>query len=706
MSEVLNSTAENNFKKDKKASSQINSFFSPKSVAIIGASSKPGNQGGRIVKSLQTQGYPGQITLVHPKGPTIDSLKQVKTIEDLPEGIDLAIAALPAVDIPALIKPLAEKNIRHIIVISGGFSETGEQGETLQKNLESVCHEFGVQIIGPNCLGVFSASDHFNSFFLSPKDISFPEPGPVGILSQSGAFTSLILDRFSHLEIGVKRAVNFGNRAGIGENELLEFFMEDPQISVIGLYLEGFQNGIQFLDIARKVNQKKPIVIWKGGHFKEGKQAAKAHSASLASSIEVFRAACKKTGIIEVFGFEEFVQAIQILTLQPVPKGPNVLLVSNGGGMGVYLTDLCQRYGLKIKEPTQPAKKILQSFLPHYFSIQNPIDLTGSGTNQQCVQTVETLLQSGEYDSLLMVLLSGTEGINSDIADKLLNKIPKHIPLVFVAYGKNLFPSMEQAFSPHRIPVFSSAEAAAQSLSVLTQRAQYLKFPPGSKDDFLSETSVTEWPWDPQDPVDEIRLKEHLRNNGIEVPQNEHLKNQADLKNAIHKLGFPIVLKAIQPEIKHKLELKGIRLGIQNEKELFKAWQEMNQSFPEKIWAEEQIPEGLDVMVGIHQDLSFGPVLVFGTGGHNVELINDINRVILPASEDELINLIRKTSAGKIIEGYRDQPPLNRGLLIAFLKQVEKLMIDTPHLESLDFNPIRLFKNRLVVLDAKCTLLK
>ena len=248
---------------------------------------------------------------------------------------------------------------------------------------------------------------------------TLPQPGSVATyFPERCVFLSLILNELTgeNGHIGVHRAVNFGNRMDVDESELLEIFAKDPAVSVIALYLESFQNGARFVEVARKVTRDKPVVIWKGGHAERASAAAKAHSSSLAGSYPVFQAACDKVGLIEVQGFEEFRSAIQVLSCQPVPDGERVLIVSNGGGMGVFLTDLCEREGLQIPKPSEPVREALHKRLPRYYSLENPIDLTGSGTNEQCLEAVDHLMSSGEFDSLLMVLLPGTKGINEEIA--------------------------------------------------------------------------------------------------------------------------------------------------------------------------------------------------------------------------------------------------------------------------------------------------
>jgi acyl-CoA synthetase (NDP forming) len=684
----------------------LNPFFAPKSVAVIGASPKEGNQGRRIMESLKAHGFSGRVVAVHPRGEPISPYPVVRSVAELPGDLDLAIAAVPARNVPGLVEPLAERGIRHLIVISAGFAETGLEGQILERQLREAGKRFGVRIMGPNCMGVLSPPECFNSFFLSPEEFAFPPPGPVALISQSGALMSLALDRLARLNLGVHRAVNIGNRADVGECELLEAFESDPAVRVIGLYLEGVQDGRRFVETAARVSQTKPVVIWKGGHGSRGGDAAQAHSASLAGSYEVFQAACAKADLIEAFGLEEFLQALEVFSLQPPLKGKRILIISNGGGVGVFLTDLCEKQGLKVPEPSTHAQEELRRMLPGYYSFKNPVDLTGSGTNRQCAEVVEKLLATGDYDGLLLVPLLGTAGITTEIASLIHDHVPKHLPVVAGTYGRTRVPQMSEEFKKYGIPVFHTAEAAARALKFLGQWGEQLHKPDHEQEfteTFYHCESANGWPaWHGGHPH-EMEIKNFLRNCGVRVPRNHHINERQDLENAVFKWGFPMTLKAAGADIRHKTEIGGVRIDLGTLEELTEAWEEMSSHWPGMVWAEDQMPPGLDLMVGAHRDPQFGPVLVFGSGGRHVEIFKDVGRALLPAGRDELLKMIHQTRAGKIIAGTRGLPPLALSHLVDFLRLIGGWMLDEGRIESMDFNPVRLYEFELVVLDAKIT---
>jgi acyl-CoA synthetase (NDP forming) len=678
-------------------------FFAPRSVAVIGASPKKGNLGKTIVQSLLHQKYGGTVITVHPTGHAVADCPVVKDIPGLPGTVDLAVVAVSASRVLPLLKPLAVKGVHHLIIISGGFSETGEAGEILQNQIRDEAQRLGIRIIGPNGMGVFSAPDRFNSFFLKPEELTLPQPGSVAFISQSGAFLMQMLSHLGELGVGVHRAVNFGNRIDIGECELLAEFARDPQVRVIGLYLESIQNGPRFMDTVRAVARNKPIIVLKGGKAERGRQAALAHSASLAGSYSIFKAACEQTGMIEVNGLEQMVDALQLFSEQPKSQGDHILVVSNGGGMGVLLTDLCEQADLRIPEPSPKHQSVLQGLYPSYYSFRNPIDLTGSGTNEQCVSIVEYLLKTGEYDALLLVLLPGTEGITAGIGLMLKSRLPKNLPVTVGTYG-SLFDELNSVLQGSGIPVFPTGERAAHGLELLVRQSRWMREQPETEPQIQVDTSPTlHWLRTMDQNPHEMQIKNLLGRCNISVPQHLHVNREEDIHRAVEGIGFPLTLKAVGPDIQHKTEMKGIQLDLNDEKRLFREWEAFYADWPGQVWVEQQMPPGLDLMVGAHRDPQFGPVLLFGTGGSYVELYQDIARLVLPATDEEILRGVQRTKAWKIIQGYRGKTKLDFQKLLAFLKWAADWMISESDILSLDFNPVRLYEKSLVVLDAKIT---
>ncbi len=685
-------------------SSGLEPFFAPHGVAVVGASPKAGNQGKHIVQSLKAHGFMGELYTVNSNGRPVEDVPVVTDIKQLPAEVDLVIAAISAPRVLPLLGSLADNGIYHLIIISGGFSETNEEGEALQKQLQEKARELEIRVIGPNGLGVFSAPDHFNSFFLSTESIALPDPGSVALISQSGAFLSQIMDQMAQRGIGVHRAVNFGNRVDVGEAELLEMFGNDPKVNVIGIYLESVQDGRRFFEIAKSMTPRKPVVICKGGRGKQGIKAARAHSASMASSYKVFAAAMDQAGLITVDGLEELMDSLQVLSHSAPTRGNRVLVVSNGGGMGVLMTDLCELAGWNVPEMSKDLQDQLHRFNPDYYSFRNPIDITGSGTNEQCIKILDHLIGSDEFDALLLVLLSGTEGVDSRLGDMLRKRKWIHkTPMVIGAHGRALFEGIKKALSDQHISVFPSGERAARAMNILLKAGRkHVKQVALKESQTAGHTPLPTGTWlkNLQRNPNEMELKDLLRQHNIPVPLHHPVPDNNKLEEAIKKIGFPMVLKVAGEQIQHKTGLGGVRTNLKDQREVQQAWKAMNQMWPGSIWAEKHLPKGLELMVGAYRDPDFGPILLFGSGGKYVELYQDISRILIPASQEEYIRLINQTHAGKIIDGFRGEA-LAKKHLLDFLQWTASWMVNEAAIQSLDFNPIRLYRDNLVVLDAK-----
>ena len=679
-------------------------FFAPRAVAVIGAAPKRGNLGRMIVHSLRDHQYSGDIVTVHPSGAPVANCAAVTDIKYLPKSVDLVVVAVSALKVLPLLKPLAAHGVHHLILISGGFSETGEKGEILENQIRVEARRLGLHIIGPNGMGVFSAPDRFNSFFLKPEHRILPPPGSIALISQSGAFLMQTLNHLGERGIGVHRAVNFGNRIDIGECELLEEFGRDPEVRAIGMYLESVQDGPRLLKIARGLTPHKPVVVLKGGKGERGHRAAQAHSASLAGEYAVFQAACHQTGMMEVDGLESMVDALHMFSRQPRARSNRILVVSNGGGMGVMLTDLCERAGLNIPEPSEISQFALKGHYPAYYSFRNPVDLTGSGTDEQCMAITEYLLATGEYDGLLLVLLPGTEGITAGIGPLLDERLPGNLPAAVGAYG-TLFETLSRSLKGSGIPVYPTGERAAHSLELLVRYSLQNKpaHIPEIDPTIFNAGPARHWLRPMTCDPHEMQIKNLLSQCAIPVPQHIHIKSESDLILARVCIGFPLTLKVAGPDVRHKTERSGIVLNINDDECLMREWSALETIWPGRIWVEQQMPPGLDLMVGAHRDPQFGPVLLFGTGGSHVELYEDITRLTLPATDSELLSAVQSTRIWRIIKGFRGQPPLDQIKVLALLKWVSDWMICEASIESLDMNPVRLYEKDLVVLDAKIT---
>ncbi len=672
----------------------LNRFFFPESVIIVGASPRPDNLGGRIVQSLLANQYSGRILAIHPEPLPIGTVPALESLEQVTGSWDLAIAAVSASHVPALIEPLSRKGVQNLIVISGGFAEVGEEGNRLQEQLKEQGKRFGVRIIGPNGLGVFCASSRFNSLFLSPDEVRMPKAGPVAMISQSGAFLSLVLNRLAEKGTGVSYAVNFGNRVDVDECDLLEWYSEDPSISTIGIYLESVANGPRLIQTAHAVSKKKPILILKGGQTPHGILAAHSHTAALAGSYDIFKAACEKSGILMANGLEDFLTGLQTLALQPPARGNRALIVSNGGGMGVFLTDLSESQGLDISPPPEEIQTRLRQGLPGYYSLKNPIDLTGSGTNAEFLKVVETLSTGDLYDLILLVPMPGTQGITPELAEGLSTRVSPEKPVLLATYGTHFVESFTRILLKDTIPVFSSAEDAVMIAGHLVQRGKFKS---------LTTSPTTEYAGDKtfDSPRDEWELKNTFVSAGFNVPDRIRLDNNSDLPKAASTLGSPLVLKRAATDILHKKKEGDVVLNITSAESLAEHFAGLITKNSGIVFAEKQVPDGVDLFLGVTRDPVFGPVMVFGLGGNNAELFRDVAHWILPATQVEFEGLISKPKVGQYLGTLVENWPQHRDTLLKLMGYMAHQITGLPAIHSLELNPVRILKKQTLILDAK-----
>lgn len=450
--------------------SKLAKFFQPESVAIIGATPKEGKVGRAILENFIAK-FKGRIYPVNPNYSDILGLKCYRSIRDLPEAPDLGVIAIPAPQVPEVVRELGEKGTKAAIIISGGFRETGTpEGEALENELIKVAKEYGVRIIGPNCIGVFDNWSGVDTFFTTK--MRKPPRGHVGFISQSGAFATALMDWMAYHGIGVSRAISYGNKIDVDDIELLEFLGEDDKTKVILMYIEGLKTGRGklFIETARKVIAKKPIVVYKAGKTSRGGRAAASHTAALAGDYSVYKAAFKQSGVLEVESFDEMMDVVRILLDQPLMKGNRVFIVTDAGGVGVMLTDALTSNGFEVPLTPPDLREKFRSMLPRHCIVENPIDLTGDTDDDRYIRVLEVLAQRNDVDAIVVVALPQVPGIKGYFADyivKLKNESSK--PIVALTIGSETSMEISKKLQEGGVTVFESPERLAKALKALYQ---------------------------------------------------------------------------------------------------------------------------------------------------------------------------------------------------------------------------------------------
>lgn len=447
--------------------SDISFFFNPKSIAIIGSSPTPGKISYVILESLRKIGFQGDIYPVNPKYKSIDDLKCYGSVSEIGKSIDIAVIAVPAAFVLDALRD-AGKLVKGAIIISAGFGEAGKDGRKMEDGIRDIVKETGIRVMGPNCMGVYDTVSKIDTFFVPEERMGRPGKGGISILSQSGSFASIIMDELASEGIGVSRVVSYGNRVDVGESDCLEFLAEDDNTKAVAIYMESVDDGRRFVEAAARCAKKKPVLAIKVGKREAGVSAAKSHTGAMTGRYEIYRAAFKKAGIIEIDGYEGLKDACRALNIFNPVTGRKVLIITDGGGIGVRIADACEEMGLDVANLTGPAQKNLAARFPAYYSIINPIDLTGSVTEEEYVTALEEGLK-GSYDMAIVALLWGPPKLTEGLGDRLTEAIKRvKKPVLLCSPGGTFTKKMNRVFEEKGIPVFTSPESAARAAAVLT----------------------------------------------------------------------------------------------------------------------------------------------------------------------------------------------------------------------------------------------
>ncbi|OHB83410.1 MAG: hypothetical protein A3J73_03250 [Planctomycetes bacterium RIFCSPHIGHO2_02_FULL_38_41] len=450
----------------------METFFNPPSVAIVGATEKPGSLPGIILKNIMDMGFKGRIYPVNPKYQNVFGLRCFPSLLDIPDAVALTVIAIPAQFVVDTMKQQAQKKIQYSIIISAGFREMGAEGTEMEEKIKKISIENNIRILGPNCLGILDNYTNFTTSFLPWERVSKPQKGSLSILSQSGAFAIALLDLATQEGLGIAKMVNYGNRMDIGESTLLPFLADDVHTKVIAIYMESVDNGRKFLEVAKECSRKKPIVALKVGKVAAGIAAAKSHTGAIAGRYEIYRAAFLKSGIIETNGLEEFIDGVKALSMQNPPKGNRILIVTNGGGFGVIVADHCSENGIELPPPSDHLKEKLRSKFSRFYVVNNPVDLTGSACDEDYYNALKTcMVESNEYDAAIIIPLMAPKGMTEKVV-ALISDIMKLSgkPAVICTVGGTFTIKVKQLFEACNFPVYPSPERSVKAMATLLKR--------------------------------------------------------------------------------------------------------------------------------------------------------------------------------------------------------------------------------------------
>ncbi|MCY0868049.1 MAG: CoA-binding protein [Desulfurococcus sp.] len=448
----------------------LEKMFNPQSIAVIGATPKEGKV-GRVILEVLARRFKGRIYPVNPGYDEILGLKCYRSVRDLPEPPDLAVIAIPAPSVPGVLRELGEKGCKAVIIISGGFRETGTpEGARLEEEVRKIGVEYGMRILGPNCIGVSDNWSGVDTFFLPEEKMKRPPRGHVAFISQSGAFASALMDWMAYNNIGVSRAISYGNKVDVDDVDLLEYLARDDKTKIILMYVEGLKDGRgrAFIETARRVSRIKPIIAFKAGKTSRGSMAAASHTAALAGDYSVYRSAFKQAGVVEVESFDEMMDAVRILLDQPLMKGGRVYVVTDAGGVGVMLTDALTLQGFEVPRTPADLREELKAILPSHCIVDNPIDLTGDTSDERYITVLEKIIPRSDVDAVIVVALPQVPGVKGTLVEYLVEAKRKYEkPIIAVVIGGEEAARISRRLQENGVTVFESPERAARALKIL-----------------------------------------------------------------------------------------------------------------------------------------------------------------------------------------------------------------------------------------------
>lgn len=608
------------------------------------------------------------------------------SVSEVPDPVDLAIIVVPARSVAESLRECGERGIGHAVIVTGGFSETGEEGRELETELLEIAGSYDMKIIGPNCIGTIDTHTPVNTTFV----VGMPEPGEIGFISHSGAMVAAIIDWASGSGIGFSRIVSLGNQIDVNETDMISSIAEDPNTKVITGYIEGVADGMKFMEQARKTAKEKPFLMLKGGKGESGAKAVASHTGALAGSSEAFRTAFKHSGIQEAETIEEMFEWARAMAWQPLPKGNRVAVLTNAGGPAILAVDALEKQGLQIASLSDDTKSFLKKRLPKAASINNPVDvLAGSGPGTYTL-ALEALLSDDNVDAVVVIQAPQDWFLPVSLAEVVGEVAWSHDKTVITSImGKASVEDALKILQKRRIPNVAFPERSASVLSAMIQRRNWLQ-----NVDKGSGLSLSGKGDEADQAVADRDWKRLLELYGVQFPEQFMAETVDEAVDLSAKIKGAVAVKLVSDDISHKSDIGGVILGVDNEEEVRSAWNKIESAVKQNggtmkgVVVQEMVINAPEVISGFVRDEQFGPMVLFGSGGTDVELYKDVDMGIAPLSETAALDLIKRTRIHKKLTGWRQYPEGDIESVVRVLMAFGQIAIDYPQIKELEINPL------------------
>ncbi|MCA9486259.1 acetate--CoA ligase family protein [Candidatus Woesearchaeota archaeon] len=681
--------------------SELDTFFYPKSVAVVGASSDPSKIGGYIFSKLkEVSGL--EVFPINVKGGFVQGVEARENVRALGRSVDLCVIAIPGAFVLDAVRDCADNGCRHLVIISAGFKEVGEEGKKREEELKALITERNLKVIGPNCLGILNAETGLNSSFA--RDI--PDFGGIALISQSGAVIDAIIDWSFKQRIGFSKVVSLGNMAGVTELELLQYLAQDPKTSSIVFYMETLSQGEEFSSVLREVSKKKPVVIIKPGRSENAKKAIGSHTGSLAQDGVLAETLISSSNGILVKDLSELFSVLVALKLKRRPKKKSLVLLTNAGGPGVIATDLAEQSSFELYGFNETEKGLL-SFLPKEASLNNPIDMLGDARSDRYSKTLQMLSRNENIGAILVLLTPQIMTDALEIAKSIVEIAKDAKPAIAACFlGQKQISSALEYFDEAHFPSFQTPHEALKALDYL-YKYETFEYDDGECDfsvDAERIESVRKKLEGKEGLLDYDLTREVLGALGIEMMEKYVLHRSEDMFALSLDPNSSYVLKVDSKEIIHKKDVGGIVGGVRKRDfedkvvEFFERMKSVSSDF--SVTVEREV-EGVEVIIGLKQDESLGHFVMFGLGGTFVSLFKDVSFALAPLCEKDALRLVSSTKASTLLNGYRGSKPCNTKALFDVLVRISHLQGIFEEIKEVDLNPVIVDEHGAYLVDVK-----
>ncbi len=700
-------------KKENKEQS-IRYLFEPRGVAVIGASHTKGKIGHALCFNILEGSYKGKLFPINPKGGTILGQEVYGDIQDVPDIVDVAAIAVPAKYVVPAVESCGKKGVKHLLVISSGFSEIGNNEE--ERRIVALARNYGMRVLGPNIFGLYSAASSMNATFSASKI----QPGHVAILTQSGALGVAMIGRTTVTNIGLSAIVSTGNKCDIDEADLLQYLVPNPQTKVVLMYIEGVKKGARLIEALKWATAQKPVVVIKSGRSTRGAMAAASHTGSLAGADNIFEAIMKQCGVLRAESLDEAFNWCKYLAFSPKPRGKNTVIITNGGGVGVLATDACEKFNVSLFDDQTVLKKVFDPLIPVYGSSKNPVDLTGDANSDIYIRALSGPVECEEIDATIALYCEASTFDSHNLISMIKDTFKKHKavkkPICYAIVGGEDVENAYLTLRRENIPVYAEVYDAVSAMGISYWHQQYLSEKSGIIDEAGIDAEKINTIVDQALADNRVFLLAHegievMKAAQIGIPRSKVARRLEQAVQYAEEIGYPLVMKIVSRDILHKSDAGGVALDLENQQEVIDAYEAIMQNCkryrPDAnisgVEVCEMLKTGTELIIGARRDASFGPIVMCGLGGIYVEVMKDVVFRALPLNKKEAMNMLKEIKAFPVLLGVRGEKRRDIEGIIDIIIKVGTILKNCRKITDIEINPVVVYEQEkgLKALDVR-----